>query len=257
MSNTALILVSILLTWIAGFVDAVGFIALGRVYTANMSGNSIAVGIHMFRHDWAEALMRFWPVLTYVGGLLFCRLLLEISARRRFRRVATATLSLEIFLLAWVCFGNPTSPVATAPAALYIGLLAVAMGIQNGTLTHFNFVTVHTGFVTGTLVKMVEELVRYIAWLWDATDGGRRRILRELRSSSRQKSFERTVLLAVIWVAYVAGALSDAFGNSLSGVRALIIPISSLALVICLDLRRPLAECEEQAQHEGAADSTE
>lgn len=251
MSKAVLVLISVLLTWIAGFVDAVGFMTLGHIYTANMSGNSIAVGIQTFEHNWPEALIRLWPVLTYVAGLLLCRVLLEIGARRRIRRIATLTLALEIVLLGLVCFGSAQPSATTLPAAVSIGFLAVAMGIQNGTLTHFSFVTVHTGFVTGTLVKLAEELARYIAWFWDAT-AGRRRTLDVLRSSSRQESFRRTLLLAVLWVAYVLGALSGAFGNSLASIQALTVPIASLAAVICLDLRWPLAVREEEAQIKGA-----
>lgn len=251
MAKTVFIVVPVLLTWVAGYVDAVGFISLGQIYTANMSGNSIAVGIQTVARDWPEALIRFWPVLTYVAGLLFCRLLLQFGARRHIRRIATVTLALEIGLLILVCFGQSQPAATTLPAVTYIGLLAIAMGIQNGTLTHFSFVTVHTGFVTGTLVKMAEEFARYLTWLWDSTRGGRRHVLRVLRASRRQQSFQRTALLAALWVAYVLGALSGAFGSSLSSVRALTVPIVSLFVVICCDLQWPLAVREEEAQTKG------
>jgi uncharacterized membrane protein YoaK (UPF0700 family) len=244
-----LILISLLLTWIAGFVDAVGFLALGHIYTANMSGNSIAVGIQTINRNWLEALVRLWPVITYVIGLLLCRVLLELGARRQIRRMATFTLALEILLLSLVCFARPQGAAVTLPAVFSIGLLAVAMGIQNGTLTHFSFVTVHTGFVTGTLVKMAEELARYMAWLWDETS--RRRWRSALRSSRHEESFQRSVLLAGLWMTYVAGALSGAVGNHLASLRSLAVPVASLVLVIALDLHSPLALKEEQAQLEG------
>lgn len=251
MSKPVLILVSVLLTWIAGFVDAVGFIALGHIYTANMSGNSIALGIQSFHHNWPEALIRFWPVITYVAGLLLCRVLLEFGARRNIRRIATVTLALEILLLALVCFARPQATAITLPAAASIGILALAMGIQNGTLTHFSFITVHTGFVTGTLVKMAEEFARYMAWLWDATSGSRPGWRDILRASLHEGSFERSMLLAGLWLAYVAGALSGAFGNSVASLKSLMVPVLSLVVVIGLDLRMPLAVKEEQAQMEG------
>jgi uncharacterized membrane protein YoaK (UPF0700 family) len=251
MSKPVLILVSVLLTWIAGFVDAIGFIALGHVYTANMSGNSIAVGIQTFDRDWPEAAIRLWPVVAYVAGLLVCRVLLELGARRRIRRIATVTLALEIVLLVLVCFATPQPAAVTLPAAVSIGILAVAMGIQNGTLTHFSFVTVHTGFVTGTLVKMAEELARFIAWLWQVTNAGGLRWRGLLRASLHEGSFKRSVLLAVLWIAYVLGALSGAFANSFASLRSLVVPVLSLLWVIVLDLRTPLAVKEEQAQVEG------
>jgi uncharacterized membrane protein YoaK (UPF0700 family) len=59
------------------------------------------------------------------------------------------------------------------------------------------------------------------------------------------------VLLAGLWLAYVVGALSGAFGNHLANLRSLAVPVASLAVVIALDLRSPLAVKEEQAQIEG------
>jgi uncharacterized membrane protein YoaK (UPF0700 family) len=65
----------VLLAVVAGFVDAVGFITLGHIYTANMSGNSVGVGIELGSRHWPETLRTMWPVLAYVIGRLFCRLL--------------------------------------------------------------------------------------------------------------------------------------------------------------------------------------
>src|ERR1700692_1423053 len=39
------------LTWSAGFVDAISFLGLGNVFTANMTGNTILLGIALGRGD--------------------------------------------------------------------------------------------------------------------------------------------------------------------------------------------------------------
>ena len=51
MRSRAQIYIAGFLTWIAGFVDAVGFLALVQIYTANMSGNSVAIGIRLWNQD--------------------------------------------------------------------------------------------------------------------------------------------------------------------------------------------------------------
>ncbi len=43
-----------LLTTVGGFVDAVGYIALFEVFTANMSGNSIHIGMYLGQHNWLQ-----------------------------------------------------------------------------------------------------------------------------------------------------------------------------------------------------------
>lgn len=58
--------VALALTWIAGVVDAIGFLSFAQIYTANMSGNSVAFGIALAEQNWPKAFLRFWPVLLYV-----------------------------------------------------------------------------------------------------------------------------------------------------------------------------------------------
>ncbi|MBV8809131.1 MAG: DUF1275 domain-containing protein, partial [Acidobacteriaceae bacterium] len=125
------------LTWIAGYVDAVGFLSLGHIYTANMSGNSIAIGIHAVSQNWIEMLRRITPVLAYFLGLLFCRLLIEFGARKGVRSIATVAICFEIALLIPVCAVSGLRPDTAIELSLaYIGMLALAMGIQNAALTH-------------------------------------------------------------------------------------------------------------------------
>jgi uncharacterized membrane protein YoaK (UPF0700 family) len=245
-------LVAALLTWIAGFVDAVGFLTLGHIYTANMSGNSVAIGIQFSRADWQTALWRFWPVFAYVAGLLFCRLLLEIGARRQIRSIASVAIVCELALLAPVWLGNLPSSSRSYHAILHVGFLAASMGIQNAALTKFSSLTVHTGFVTGTLLKMAEQFAKYLAWLWDHLRDRTETARELLQGSFRQKALRMSVWLWSIWMAYVIGALSGGVGTHTFSVRCLAIPIALLCSVIALDLYRPLAIKEEQEQASGS-----
>src|SRR5581483_11572771 len=129
-----------------------------------------------------------------------------------------------------------------------VGLLALAMGIQNATLTHFSSLTLNTGFVTGTLVKFAEQCARYITWLFDQGRAPKGSFGKALAGSYRQKSFQVTVWLACIWIAYVAGACCGAFAEYNFGLRSLVIPVASIGALIMIDLRNPLGIPEEKAQ---------
>ncbi len=237
------------LTWIAGFVDAVGYISLGHIYTANMSGNSVSIGIEAVAQNWPEALRRLCPVIGYVIGLLFCRSLIQFGARERIRSIASVALACEIGLLLPVYLaGVPTRQAAAGVSFLYIALLALAMGVQNAALTHFSSVTVHTGFVTGTLVKFAEELTKYLTWALDHLRRPHGSLVYVLVNSPRQRPFLVAFWLAAIWVTYVAGAACGALSQGRFKLRSLIIPIVSLAVLVTIDLRRPLAMGEEIEQ---------
>ncbi len=240
--------VATFLTAIAGFVDAVGFLSLAKVYTANMSGNSVALGIAISHRDWPTALFRVWPVLLYVSGLVFGRALLAYGARRGARHIAAVAFGCEVlFLLFALLIGSDAPSSIPGRQFLGIALLASAMGIQNSTLTHFSSLTLHTGFVTGTLVKMAEHFVACTTGAIERFRAGQP-VLRSLIAADGQKSFRMTLFLAMTWTAYVFGAALGAWGESVSHSRSLFFPIAGLALLIALDLIQPLGREDQQYQ---------
>ena len=241
--------VAAFLTWIAGFVDAVGFISLAHIYTANMSGNSIAIGIQAVLENWPEVLRRLCPVLAYLVGLIFCRLLIEFGARQRVRSIACVAFLCEIGLLVPAFAGHAeTGRTASALTFVYVALLATAMGIQNAALTHFGSLMLHTGFVTGTLVKLAEQAAKYLTWAFDQIRAPGATIRSMLAASRGQKSFRLTVWLSLLWVAYVAGACCGALADNRWKLKALLIPIVCLASTAVLDVFHPLAIAEEAGQ---------
>lgn len=226
------LLIAILLTALAGYVDAIGYLTFAKIYTANMSGNSVAVGIGLGGANWPQFAERIWPVALYVVGIFAGRILIEVGGRKKVRRIASVGFALEIILIG-LTITTADSKVAS------VALLACAMGLQNAILTHFSSLTVHTGFVTGTLVRMSEELVRYGAWLWD---GGK------LAQSPGQTCFRTGCALLLVWCGYVAGAALGAIALWRFSIPALVAAVVLLVVFIAIDLRSPLAVQEEKAQ---------
>lgn len=242
------LLIAAFLTSIAGFVDAVGFLTFARIYTANMSGNSVAVGIAFSQYDWANFLLRFWPILLYVCGLIVGRLLIEIGARRGTRCIASIALACEISLLVIVIlFDTPANARSSEWQYVAIAMLAAAMGIQNAALTRFSSLTVNTGFVTGTLVKLSEQFVACATFLWDMRSRGKPlpKAFSELRG---HRSFRVGAFLALTWTAYVVGAILGAWAKSTAQARALLLPVGGLMLLIAFDLYKPLGLQDEREQ---------
>ena len=250
MRSRAQIYIAGYLTWIAGFVDAAGFVALGQIYTANMSGNSVAIGIQAWDQNWLETLRRAWPVAVYVVGLLCSRILLEIGGREKVRRVAAIAFGIEIAALLPVSFAHSILHSQTQSALVFglIALLSFAMGVQNAALTHFSNMTLHTGFVTGTLVKMAEQFTKFLTWSYDQVRREHRPIRDVLRRSVAERDLSISVLLGLIWTAYVVGAFCGAAGHSFAGLKCLFIPIAALFILALYDLWQPIAVTDENEQ---------
>lgn len=206
--------IAILLTFVAGYVDAVGFLRLSGVYTANMSGNSIAVGMHFARSDWPTVLERILPIGCYVASLFVTRLCVDLALIRGFRRIAAISFLAEtVFLILFVNSTGLNSGIAFA---------AIAMGTQAATITRFNGVTLHTAFVTGSLIRLAETSSE---WLIGQHD--------------REQSGKNAIWFLSAWLAYVAGAAGGAAVFAQAGLRAAIFACLVLGGLAVRDVFRP------------------
>jgi uncharacterized membrane protein YoaK (UPF0700 family) len=244
---------ALLLTSVGGFVDAVGYISLFQIFTANMSGNSIHVGMYLGSFDVAELSRPACAIISYVSAIILTRITLEIARRAGVRRIASVTLSVEALLL--VIFARATPVMHAGQVAeqrsltyfLLVATLAFAMGVQTGTLTHLGALTVYTTFVTGTLTKFSESFSRVVFWLHDSRRGGNTMsdIVRHLRT---QADAAASALLLGVWFSYVAGAALGTISKRHWQLKAIYAPVAVLAALVVLDRIRPLAAAEEQHQ---------
>ncbi|MBN9087887.1 MAG: DUF1275 domain-containing protein [Reyranella sp.] len=132
-----------LLTIVAGMADAVGYVAMGGVFAANMTGNTVLAGMALGQGDVALAAKRMAPLGTFFLGAMLARLLLRLGRRQ------AVPLLLEAVVLAVVDF----LPIGREPALL---LVALAMGLQASAITHFAGTAVSTVVVTSTLARIAE-----------------------------------------------------------------------------------------------------
>jgi uncharacterized membrane protein YoaK (UPF0700 family) len=150
-----------LLTFVTGLVDAVGYLALGRVFTANMTGNVVLLGFAAARVPGLSVVRSIAALLfACVGGILAGRL--EGFYRPKSRREwLTVVGSVETFLLVAAALValrfSPLQPLpATAELAL-IGLTAVSMGVRNGTVRHLGIPDITTTVLTLTVAALSSE----------------------------------------------------------------------------------------------------
>lgn len=244
--------VALSLTTVGGFVDAVGYIALFEVFTANMSGNSIHVGMYFAQQNWMNLLRPLCAIVSYVVGMALARTTVEIAGRAGFRRIAALTLSVEALLLALFAHATPAmhlGQIIDQQSPVYftlVALLAFAMGLQTGTLTHIGALTVYTTFVTGTLTKMTESFTRVLFWAYDhIRQIGTSHIVRHALG---QKDVQEGAMLASTWTCYVLGAALGTVLKMKWELRALYVPVVVLAGFVLVDLLRPIDVEEEQHQ---------
>jgi uncharacterized membrane protein YoaK (UPF0700 family) len=242
------------LTAIGGFVDAVGYIALFQIFTANMSGNSVHVGIYLGNLDFSELSRPACAIVAFLVGSTLTRIAMTVAGRHGMRRIATYTLAIEALLLVLFARATPAMKLgqiidlhSTAYFSL-VALLAFAMGVQTATLTHVGALTVYTTFVTGTLTKISESLTRSLFWSYDQAVQSGKRISDIVGQARKQKDVRETAFLAAVWICYLAGAAMGTFTKRRWELRSLYLPVAMLIVFIVIDQFRPIGVQEEKHQ---------
>src|SRR5579884_4544484 len=81
----------LLLAWAAGSVDAISYLALGHVFTANMTGNTLLMGMSAGQGHHAEALRSATALLGYLFGVAVGALLAKSGDKREKWKIGRAS----------------------------------------------------------------------------------------------------------------------------------------------------------------------
>jgi len=139
------------LTALAGFLDAVAFIALNHVYVSFMSGNSTRLGISIASGDAGNTMSLALVVIAFVLGTCSGTWLSENKTGRATLLILTAETS--TLFGAWL-FASSGQLVSS------LVLIAAAMGMQNCLHQLVGGADVGKGFITGALFGLGQALAR-------------------------------------------------------------------------------------------------
>lgn len=247
--------VALLLSFAAGYVDIVGALTVYDVFTAHMTGTTVHLGQQLIQHNWKAAIIGGTVLIAFVFGSIAGRVIIEIGSRFAIQHIGSATLALELILIAGVIpFGSIVHQGSSHPASLVLiclllAILAIAMGLQTATLTRVGALTVHTTFVTGMLNKLAQLISHYIFHtfdLWRAAATARKlELLRQRRDTLREGRF-----IFSIWLLYLAGATCGTWLGLRWRLESLYLPCCILLLAVAAELAQPLSLEEKQDQSE-------
>ncbi|MER6788192.1 YoaK family protein [Streptomyces sp. NPDC000658] len=164
-----LVPVLLALTAMSGLIDAVTYLGLGHVFTANMTGNVVVLGFAAAGAPGFSVPHTATSLLCFlVGATTGGRVTRQVGSASR-RTLARMTLGVEALLLAAAAAVAAATP-DDAPATVYtiIALTAFAMGLRNATVRKLAV----RGLPTTTVVTMTLTGLAADSW---AGDGTRRR----------------------------------------------------------------------------------
>jgi uncharacterized membrane protein YoaK (UPF0700 family) len=143
------------MTVVTGLVDAVSFLSLGRVFTANMTGNVVFLGFAMARISGLSIARSLTALLAFlVGAILGGRVMARASTDSQIRFAAQAFLLEVGFLLAasfcGIGYRGDLLGSSFQPFAL-IALTGLAMGTRNAAVRKLAIPDLTTTVLTLTI----------------------------------------------------------------------------------------------------------
>jgi uncharacterized membrane protein YoaK (UPF0700 family) len=215
----------VLLAFTAGCVDAISYLGLGRIFTANMTGNTVLLGLALGQAQGLAALRSAVALAGYLAGAACGALLIGRAAKQTLWPPAVTTIcAFELLILAAL---SVTGAVLPSPSVgvvidLFILLAAAAMGLQSVAVTALGIRGVATTYITGTWTTMMAGLVSKLAL---AEPSG---------AEPRPGTGMQAAVVGVYLLAAVVGGAADAHWHLL----ALAVPTVTVAAVVAIAWRR-------------------
>ena len=217
-----LLLASLMLGFIGGYVDTVGFVALFGLFTAHVTGNFVLIGAELSRASTNSVLLKLLVFPTFVAAVALARVV-ALRCERTQTVASRPLLAMQTaFLAVALACSVPAGAVLApeAPWAMATGLfMTAAMAVQNaaGRLAWpaLTPTTVMTGNVTQVVIDGVDLL----------------------RGAAGPEVRDR--LKRFIWpvLAFAAGAPAGAFAYAGWRFWSLLLPLVMLVGLVVMDVR--------------------
>ncbi|MFF3878817.1 YoaK family protein [Streptomyces sp. NPDC001978] len=149
-------LLSVLMTVtaVSGLIDAISYLGLGHVFTANMTGNVVIIGFAAAGVPGFSVLGSLVSLAAFLVGAGIAGRLETVMRRRTSPCWLRWILMLEAALLATA---TTVAFVASHAVHVLIALIALAMGLRNGTVRKLAVPDVTTTVLTLTLTGLASD----------------------------------------------------------------------------------------------------
>ncbi len=226
-SKGKLTTIIVLLTWVAGSLDAISYLELRHVFTANMTGNTALLGLALGRGEFAAAGRSAFALLGYVCGVAAGMIIAG------FRTASPGSEASEIkplitegavlMLFAVMCRHVFPDPSTTAIDILIV-LSGTAMGIQSAAVRRLNLPGVVTTYITGTITVLTAGLVLRLH------AGGEPKAPAKAGTAIDWES--RLELQAAVFFAYGLAALATAVMQQRWPMAAILSPLIAITIAV-------------------------
>ncbi|HEY4081490.1 MAG TPA: YoaK family protein [Burkholderiaceae bacterium] len=213
--------ISSLQSFMAGYVDTVGYVALFGVFTSHVTGNFVLLGAELAKPG-SGTLIKLLAFPAFIVSVAVSTLLVRWAERRE-RSGERFLLAMQaLLMIAFMLAGMAAEPLVNPDAgrALAAGMLgAAAMGVQNAAARLLYAKLSPSTVMTGNVTQLVIECMKGLA---GPVEGVGERV--------------RKLLWPVI--AFAVGAVSGALGFLNLGFFVLLLPVFLLVGMLVWSFKR-------------------
>ncbi len=147
------------LTVVSGFVDAVSFLGLGHVFTANMTGNVVWLGFAVAGAAGFSVSASICALAGFLCGAILCgRIAQKVPGHRPLMMTVLVIEAALTGVAAVIAAGVSTSSLESGwPRFTVIALLALGMGARNSAVRWLRVPEMTTTVLTTTLTGLTSE----------------------------------------------------------------------------------------------------
>jgi uncharacterized membrane protein YoaK (UPF0700 family) len=223
-------LLLVALTFSSGAIDAISFIALGKLFTAFMTGNLVFLGLRAAGEPGPDVLTVALSLAVFAAGVFVSMRIVGASKGSSVwphevtLALGVVAISQAAFLTGWIASsGQPSTGVTD----LLVGLSALAMGMQSGAVLSLGVRGVFTTAATATVMFLAHDLAA--------------------ESSARER-----VRLAGVVTALLAGAAAGGLLLEHARTYAPLLPLVVTTLVVAIAWN-PLGASDRTSDRESDA----
>jgi len=177
------------LAFVGGYGDAASFV-LAKTFTGHVTGNLVLGAIAVAAHDWRATLGHLSAIVTFLIGILLSTLIVRPLKAWPSWPLLRAIMGIEVILI--VAASLAFASGVASRVEIFVILVSLALGLQNGAFRHVSGISVHTTYLTGMITSLIStEAEKYAS---------------EVIPPPVRAPDLKIGLLCRIWIAFVCGA---------------------------------------------------
>jgi uncharacterized membrane protein YoaK (UPF0700 family) len=211
--------IGVILTLVAGALNAGGFLAIGQ-YTSHMTGVVSTFADQLVLKNFALVSIAAISWTAFVAGAASTALLVNYLRRAEVRNPYAAPLLLEAALiLLFGAFGDTLKKRELVDVSLAVITLCFTMGLQNALITKISRAEIRTTHLTGLTTDLGIEIGKLLYWNGNRPSDRRAPV----RANWNKLRIHSTLILS-----FLGGGIAGALGFSYAGF------ISTVPLALAL-----------------------